>query len=149
MIVVADSSPLRYLIVLRQQELLPILFREIWIPSRILSELSDAATPVVVRDLIENRPKWLQVRDPAPETLAYIDDALDDGERAALALARELDADLVLMDDAAGRRAAGLLRLRITGTIGVLRLAAERGLIDVPVVVAELRKTGFYLDEAL
>jgi hypothetical protein len=64
--------------------------------------------------------------------LAAITSDLDPGERAALALARELNADPVLLDDAAGRREALALRMRITGTVGVLRLAAESGLIDRP-----------------
>jgi predicted nucleic acid-binding protein len=54
---------------------------------------------------------------------------------------RELNAELVLLDDAAGRREALALRMRITGTVGVLRLAAERGLIDVPGVVSQLRES--------
>jgi predicted nucleic acid-binding protein len=61
----------------------------------------------------------------------------------------QLGVDLVLVDDAAARREAALLRIRITGTVGVLRLAAERGWIDVPAVVAELRRSGLYLSESL
>ncbi|MBC8164922.1 MAG: DUF3368 domain-containing protein, partial [Bryobacteraceae bacterium] len=72
---------------------------------------------------------------------------LDRGEREALAVAIELKADLVLIDDAAGRREAKRLRIRITGTVGVLRLAAERGLIDVPEALLRLRLSGFYIDE--
>jgi predicted nucleic acid-binding protein len=53
----------------------------------------------------------------------------------------------VLLDDAAGRREAVSLGFRITGTIGVLRLAAERRLIDVPTVLARLRSSGFYIHD--
>jgi predicted nucleic acid-binding protein len=41
------------------------------------------------------------------------------------------------------------LGIRMTGTVGILRLAAEKGLLDVPVMVAQLRKSGFYLSESL
>lgn len=149
MIVVADSSPLRYLIVIGQQDLLPTLFGAAWIPSVVLHELSAGSTPAVVRDFVASPPAWLQVRDPAPASIDAISPDLEPGERAALALARDLHADLVLIDDAAGRREAVSLHLRMTGTIGVLRLAAERGLIDVPTVVSRIRDSGFYFEEAL
>jgi predicted nucleic acid-binding protein len=149
MVVVADSSPLRYLIVLGEQRLLPELLGEVWIPPAVLDELSDVATPAVVRDFMASLPRWLRVRDPKQETLKGIPSDLDRGERAALALARELGADLVLLDDAAARRQARSLGFRITGTIGVLRLAAERGLVDVPATIERLRQCGLYFDETL
>jgi hypothetical protein len=99
--------------------------------------------------LLAGGPKWLEVCDPAAESIAAVNPKLDAGERAALALAREVHADLVLIDDAAGRREALVLGLRITGTLGVLRVAAERSLIDVPSVVADLLGCGLYLDETL
>lgn len=149
MVVVADSSPLRYLIVLGEQDLLPELLGEIWIPSAVLEELSASATPVGVRAFLHSPPGWLQVRDPEKGFLEGIPIQLDRGERAALALARELGADLVLLDDAAARAQARSLGFRITGTVGLLRLAAERGIINVPDTVEQLRQCGFYLSESL
>jgi predicted nucleic acid-binding protein len=81
--------------------------------------------------------------------VAAINPDLHSGERAALALALDLKADLILIDDAEGRREAQLPGMRITGTLGVLRLAAERGLINVPEVVRRLRQSGFYFEEKL
>jgi len=149
MLIVADSSPLRYLIVVGEHDLLPELFGEIWIPSAVLSELSASGTPASVRAFLHSPPRWLKVRDPRQETLNSISAELDGGERAALALARDLNADLVLLDDAAARKEAASLGFRMTGTVGVLRLAAERGLIDVPAIVARLRQSGFYLSDSL
>jgi len=127
MIVVADSSPLRYLVVFGEQRLLPELFGETWIPSAVLGELSAAATPDVVREFLASPPDWLKVRDPGDGVLSAVAAELDAGERAALALAHELNADLVLLDDAAARHEARTLGLRITGTIGLLRLARSVG----------------------
>ena len=149
MVVIADSSPLRYLIVFGEHGLLPELFGEVWIPSAVLNELSAASTPAEVRSFFGTPPAWLRVHDPSPENIDFIAQDLDIGERVALALAREVNADLVLLDDAAARKAAASLGLRVTGTVGVLRLAAERGLIEVPHVVAQLRQSGFYLSESL
>jgi predicted nucleic acid-binding protein len=116
-------------------------------PGAVISELTAASTPELVRSVIESRPAWLTVRDPGGDALSRIRADLDAGERAALALALEMDADLVLIDDAAGRREAVSLGIKVTGTIGVLRLAAERGLIDVQGVLARLRSAGFYIHD--
>ena len=71
------------------------------------------------------------------------------GERAAIALAEAMRADLLLIDEAAGRAEAKRRQLRVTGTLGVLRSGAERGLMNVPDLLERLKTTSFYLDEAL
>lgn len=144
MLVVADSSPLRYLTVIAPGELLPSLFGEVWVPGTVRDELTRSSTPDAVRELFVSGAPWLNTRDPNPDRVARIRSDLDPGERAALALAQEMGADLILIDDAAGRREAALLGIRMTGTLGVLRLAAERGLIDVPEVAQRLRHSGIY-----
>lgn len=81
--------------------------------------------------------------------LSIFSDALDFGEREAIALARIVHADLLLIDDSEGRIDARRLGFRITGTLGLLRVAAERNLIDVNAVVANLKTTNFYVDDQL
>jgi predicted nucleic acid-binding protein len=68
---------------------------------------------------------------------------LDPGEQEAILLAEELRADLLLMDDQEGRQEAERRALRVTGTLGVLERAAERGLLDLPAVLARLQATNF------
>ena len=114
-----------------------------------MRELSASAAPDSVRALIEHRPRWLRSQEPDEHVLSTITTDLHRGERAALALALELKADLLLIDDAAGRREALSLGLRVTGTVGVLRVAAERGLVDVPPLVERLRQSGFYIQESV
>jgi len=70
-------------------------------------------------------------------------------ERAAIALAAAINADLLLMDEAAGRAEAKRRNLRVTGTLGVLRTAAERGLVNVPHLIVRLKATSFYTEDAL
>ena len=64
-------------------------------------------------------------------------------------MAEKVRADLVLMDDLEGRAEARRRKLRVTGTLGVLRVAAELGLVDVPLAVSKLQATNFYFDPAL
>jgi predicted nucleic acid-binding protein len=149
MIVVADSGPLHYLILLEQVDLLRRFYGQVVVPEAVASELSNAAAPGVVSEWIAAPPSWLEVRPVAPEVLAAITDDLDLGERAAIALAEAMRADLLLIDEAAGRAEAKRRHLRVTGTLGVLRSGAERGLVNVPDLLARLKTTSFYLDEAL
>jgi predicted nucleic acid-binding protein len=69
--------------------------------------------------------------------------ALDDGEKAAIELALSLQADLILIDERAGAAAAAQKGFAVTGTLGVLDLAAERGLVDLPSALARLANTNF------
>lgn len=74
---------------------------------------------------------------------------LDVGERAAIALAEWVRADLILIDDADGKAEAARRQFRVTGTLGVLRAAAEEDLIDVGIVLAKLATSSFYTNPEL
>ncbi len=74
---------------------------------------------------------------------------LDEGETAAISLATSLGADLLLMDDRKGVVVARGRGLRVTGTLGVLDIAAQRGLVDFARAVGRLRRTSFRIPEAL
>jgi len=76
-------------------------------------------------------------------------EVLGAGERDALVLAEELHADLVLVDEDKGRQIARALGLRVTGTLGVLAIAAEQGLIDLPSALTQLQATDFYVTQGL
>jgi predicted nucleic acid-binding protein len=76
-------------------------------------------------------------------------EALGAGEREAIMLAQEAQADALLIDEEDGRRAASARALIVTGTLGVLERAAERELLDLPDVVARLRATSFRVRESL
>jgi hypothetical protein len=95
------------------------------------SELLDQDAPPLVRAWAAQPPGWLDVRTVS----SAVDDpawrALDAGEREALALARMLGVELVLMDDHAGVAVARQQGLAATGTLGVLDRSARRGLVDL------------------
>jgi predicted nucleic acid-binding protein len=88
MIIVADTSPINYLVLIGLQEILPTLFGQIIIPEGVLAELQAPATPSVVGQWIANRPQWLEVKKliTAPDlSLSH----LDEGEREALHLLKQ------------------------------------------------------------
>ena len=149
MIVVADSGPLHYLILLEHVDLLQRFYGQVLVPEPVASELAATGAPGIVREWITKPPTWVDVRPIAPEAVAAITDDLDLGERAAIALAETVHADLLLIDEAAGRAEAKRRHLRVTGTLGVLRAGAEQGFVDVPDLLDRLKTTSFYLDEAL
>ena len=149
MIVVADSGPLHYLILLEQIELLRRFYGQVLVPEPVASELSVAGAPAVVRDWITKPPTWVDVRSVPSDAVSMITDDLDPGERAAIALAETVHADLLLIDEAAGRAEAKRRQLRVTGTLGVLRTGAEQGLVNVPDLLERLKATSFYLDDTL
>jgi predicted nucleic acid-binding protein len=91
-------------------------------------------------------PTWVSVQRPNSIDLSLNVDA---GEREALSLAREIQADAVLMDDYAGRRAAAQLGLPVVGTLGLLERAAIRGWINLPLTLERLRQTNARIDVGL
>lgn len=143
MIVVADTSPLNYLILTTYDLLLPQLFGSILVPEAVVAEMSDSKAPEPVRKWIQRPPDWLQVQRVS--ALATTIGTLGRGEVEGILLAESLKADLILIDDAAARDEAERRRLRVTGTLGVLRLAAARGLVDIAEAIARLRVTNFYI----
>lgn len=149
MIVVADSGPLHYLILLDQTELLSRFYGQVIVPEAVLRELTSGRAPQPVREWLSKPPFWLRVQAVPSSQLELITDDLDLGEREAIALAHLLRADLLLIDESSGRAEARRWNLRVTGTLGILRAAAENELIDVPQVLARLRDTNFYVNEDL
>ena len=105
MIVVADSGPLHYLILLDHSELLRRLYSRVVVPDAVASELSTAGAPPIVRDWIRQPPSWVSVVPVGLEAVETITDDLDLGERSAIALAATLGADLLL--DRRSRRTRG------------------------------------------
>lgn len=146
MIVIADSSPLITLINIGQAGILQTLFREVVIPPQIAAELATAKRAPTVRNFIADCPSWLRVQAPAVvETIPR----LHEGERAAISLADELKADLLLIDESDGRAAALARHLRITGTIGILLRAAEQGLLDLADAFARIKRTDSWISPKL
>lgn len=146
MLVVADTSPLIVLCNIEQIDILPALFQRVVVPPQVLDELRQTNRTKAVLDFMTRPPAWLNVRSPsAIETIP----APDAGELAAISLAMEVRAELLLIDETRGRKAARDRRIRITGTIGVLELAADERLVNLRDAFARIKKTDFWISHDL
>jgi len=70
-------------------------------------------------------------------------------DREAIALARELNASFLLMDDQQARRCASALEVITLGTLGQLEAAAARGLVSLQAALEKLRRTSFFVTDEL
>jgi hypothetical protein len=141
MIVVSDASPITSLLQVGHCELLRSLFGEVLIPPAVNVEL---------RRFHETLPTFVQVREVRDkQVIEALETLLDRGEAEAIALASELGADYVLVDETLGRAAAERKNLTVIGLLGVLLLAKKaRMLPSVATLIAELEtKAGFYVSK--
>ena len=143
MLVVADTTPINYLVLIAQIDILAALYTQVVIPSAVAAELQHPKAPAVVRAWIAGPPSWCALRQAQGQPDAALM-PLGAGEREAIVLAEELGADAFLTDDLEGREEAMHRGLEVTGTLGILERAALRGLIDLPAVIAQLQATTFY-----
>ncbi len=145
MIVVSDTSPFNYLLLLEAVEVLPRLYGSVIMPEAVRQEMLHPGAPEVVRVWAAQLPSWIIIR--RPQVLLPL--ALDSGERAAISLAMEAGAGLVLMDERKGRQEAQARNLKTIGTLGILVNAAGAGLLDLADALAKLQQTDFYVSEKL
>ena len=148
MIVVADTSPLNYLIQLGHVRLLPLFYGKILVPLAVHDELLNEAAPEAVRAWAKDPPAWLQLISPSTVPAQMLA-TLDAGEAQAIALAEELHADWLLIDEADGREEASRRGLRVVGTLGILLDAHRSGLINFPIEAERLQRAGFYVSDDL
>jgi predicted nucleic acid-binding protein len=97
---------------------------------------------------MSSRPDWLEVSVVSASEDPSLG-GLDVGEKSAIALGLSLSADLVLIDDRRGAAVARGKGFEVTGTLGILDLAARRGMIDLADTLARLRTTNFRRREEL
>jgi predicted nucleic acid-binding protein len=140
--VVADTSPLNYLVQIDCPLILPHLFGRVSIPKAVLIELQHPTAPLAVRSFANGLPDWVSVRE-APVALNPALAGLHPGEREAIQLALEENADLLLIDERAGARLASQHGLKVIGTLGVLVRAADVSLINIDAALNRLRATDF------
>ncbi|MBP6469229.1 MAG: DUF3368 domain-containing protein [Chloroflexi bacterium] len=151
MIVVSDTSPLMNMAIISQLEILTELYGEVVIPQAVHDELVLKGQGMPGSQQIRSLP-WLTVRQVRNDSLVIaLRLQLDRGESEAIALAIELGADLLLIDERKARAVAQQFNLEYTGLLGLLIEAKEKGFITAvePLLRSLREKAGFWISDPL
>jgi predicted nucleic acid-binding protein len=138
-IVVSDTTPLNYLVLIKAVEVLPKLFDQVYAPPSVIEELTRQKAPVAVRTWAQSPPVWLKI--VAPTTRLASTNLLGDGEADALSLAKELHIRDVLIDERRGRNIAQREGLTPLPTLAVLERAATQYLLELRPALEKLQQT--------
>ena len=147
MIVVSDTSPITYLMQIDKVYLLQQLFQTVIIPLHVYKEL--CAVDDQKKWLMSESAYWIEVKQATDlEFVKRLNAVLDKGESEAIALAKELKAEVILVDELKGRNIAIEEGLMVTGVMGVL-LAAKRqnSIIEIKSSIDNLIKKGFRISD--
>ncbi len=151
MIVVSNTSPINNLAAVEQLYLLKALYGSIIIPEAVYRELTGYGTALPGCREVQTYD-WIETREATDlALLKSLKNKLHEGEAEAIALAIELNADWVLIDENRGRSAANQYGVKFTGVLGILIKAKERGLIPLvkPVMDRLISEAGFWVNESL
>jgi len=142
--VIADTSPLNYLVLIGSVEILPRLYQTVTITDRVLDELTHPEAPARVAAWAAQPPEWIKVGAMAYEIVETALADLGAGEQSVIALAEIHRPDvLLLVDDAKARSEAVRRNIATVGTLGILRDAASLGLVDLGEAFERLSRTNF------
>lgn len=147
MIIVADTGPINYLILIDEIEVLQALAKRVIVPQAVFQELQAAGTPEKVRSWIGSQPDWFEVRQANP-SLFTPRKKIGPGETEAIALAIELKADALLIDDSDAIKEAHRLQIPTLRLFNILEDAAKKDLLNLPEAVEKIKRTNFHLPPA-
>jgi len=147
-IVVSNTGPLIALCALDELELLPRLYGQIVIPDEVRLELT-AAPPSSMRFPFAETSTWLMVKNLSTSVDPLLSVVLDVGEAAVIQMARNIQADVVLIDERKGRKVARTVyNLRVMGTMRVLVDAKKKGLLaSVGSALTKIRQNGYWIHD--
>lgn len=148
MVIVSDTSVISNLIQLGELSLLEMLYGEVVIPRKVLDELAKMlGNAEIVKDAA-----WLSVKSASDKGLySRLQAQLDPGESEAIALAIELGADLLIIDERRGRHIAKQHGILIIGLLGILIEAKSRGFVESvkPMLDRLILDNGFWVSPKL
>ena len=144
--IVSDAGPLIVLLKINQLQILEELFGKIVVPVAVHKEITAKKQEMMAFDKVE----WIETRKVKNlKANTLLEKLIGKGEAEAIMLAQELKTAL-LIDDAKARKYAGLLNVKVIGTLGLLKMAKNRGLVpSVKRVIDDMLAQGYYVDERL
>ncbi len=146
MIVVADTTPLNYLVLMQRVVLLKRLYGRVIIPHAVHHEMLAIGAPTKVQRWATELPDWVEIVS-AIRTDVTLPQRLGAGECEAICVALTIHADVVLMDDLPGRLAAEERGLFVSGTLAVLLQASRAGLLNFEEALTELKGLRFRVSD--
>jgi len=147
-IVIADTSPLNYAVMIGVADALFDLYGEIVVPAAVYAELTHSGAPIALRFWVESHLNRIEVRDvKLPDDPGL--NSLHPGEAQAIFLAQQTPNSLLIIDEREGRAEARRRRIAVTGLLGVIRDGAIRGHIDFEDALKKLKATDFRLSNEI
>lgn len=150
MIVVSDSTILIGLVKIGKLDLLKEIFFKVYIPEEVFKEVVERGKGKPGSEVIKEAA-WIEVR-PVKDKIQvnFLLGSLEKGEAEVLVLARELEVDLILLDEEKARKSAVIAGFEIMGLLGLFVLAKNLGLIDkIRPLVDELRIKRFRISDKI
>jgi hypothetical protein len=147
--VVSNTSPLLNLALVDRLDLLESQFASVTIPDQVWAELAVGEEGLAALRQLRSDGFLVIESVDCDDLFVELARELDAGEAAAVRYAIEHDADLVLLDEREGRKAARRHGLDVTGVVGVLLRGAEAGAVDLRLELDRLREAGFWLSDDL
>lgn len=145
---IVNASPLILLCRIGCERWLTALSDEVVIPAAVAREVTSLTRTDRACELVGSGAIRV-VPSPTPPTALLTWD-LGSGETEVLALSLGLPGWVAILDDRAARQCASALGVPTRGTLGVVLLAKDRGLVcEARPVVAELRQAGLYLTDTV
>ena len=144
-LVVSDTTPLNYLILIGHIDVLPRLFGKLLVPPAVIHEMQHPKAPSAVSAWAGNLPPWIEVKSPRTDLRLGI----GAGEDEVISLAVELGDATLLVDDVRARTAAKSRGLLTIGTLAIFDRADEAKLLDFEEVILRLKATSFHLEDTL
>jgi predicted nucleic acid-binding protein len=138
-IIISDTSCLILLCKIEELNLLSKLGEKVFI------------TPLIHKEFGKKLPSWINIKEPNNNHYQKILELdLDEGEASAIALSLEIDNSILILDDLKGRKIAERLKLRYSGTFGLILKAKQIGLIEsVKPILKKIRYTNFRFSDKL
>ena len=158
--VVSNSSPLIYLAKVGKLNLIKNVYGRVWIPEAVFHEVvtQGKALGIAEATIIEEEVgQWIfreEIRPEIDTEYGFLDESerIGPGERQALKLCKQLNADLFIVDDKEARRVAKIMKVKTLGTCGILIQARRQGLVsfeEAEEILNDLVKSGFRIDPIL